>query len=371
VGDVRSGTPGTTVVSAEAGLLRVPRNRPVKSSYASYDALEVVTVRVRTADGLEGLGYAKIIGTGGAAIRSFAETEYLSRLPGRDAGDIKALWEELHRHAMSRGRKGVAMYALSAVDIALWDLLAQRAGLPLHHLLGSTVDRVPVYGNGCWLSLTLPELVAEAERYAEMGCFGVKVKIGGRPQDDVARVRAVREAVGEDMAIMVDANSRYDPLTAIRVARLLEPFDLTWFEEPVLADSPSDYVKVTRAVNIPVAGGENEYTRYGFRELIEREALDVVQPDVHRVGGVTEFLRIAAMAEAWSLPIYPHTSYELHSQLVAAIPGARWCEYYDWLPEGFFAEDFTIVDGHVRVPTRPGIAAAFADGVHEKFGVDA
>ena len=360
----------SAIASAEAGLLRVPRSRPVRSSYASYDALEVVTVRIRTVDGLEGLGYTNIIGTGGAAIRSFAQTEYLPRLVDRDSQDIKALWEELSFHAMSRGRKGVAMYALSAVDIALWDLLAQRAEMPLHHLLGSARDRVPVYGDGCWLSLSLDELVAEAERYAELGCMGVKVKIGGRPQDDVARVRAVRDAVGPDMAVMVDANSRYDPLTAIRVARLLEPFDLTWFEEPVLADSPSDYARVAKAVNIPIAGGENEYARYGFRELLERGAVDILQPDVHRVGGVTEFLRIASMAEAWSIPVYPHTSYELHAQLVAAIPGARWCEYYDWFPGDFFVEDFSIVDGHVRVPSRPGIASAFADGVHTRFAVD-
>lgn len=362
--------PGHDIDAVETFVLRVPRSRPVRSSYAQYDALEVAVVRLRTADGLEGLGYAKVIGTGSKAIQSFIDTEYAPHIMGRDPVEAKALWGEMFQHSQSRGRKGVTMYALSAVDIALWDLLAQRAGMPLHQMLGAVRDRVPVYGNGCWLSLSLDELLAEAQRYVDMGCFGVKVKIGAPDiRTDVERVGAVRALVGDDMQLMVDANQRYDVLTALRVARALEPYDLTWFEEPVSADSIGLQARVARSSPVPIAAGENEYTRHGFRDLIQAEAVHILQPDVHRVGGVTEFVRIAALGDAFGLPVIPHTSFELHCSLVATLPNGLGCEYYDWFPEGFFAEPFSIIDGHVQVPTRAGTGTAFADGVIEEYQV--
>ena len=360
-----------SIASVETHALRVPRSRPVQSSYARYDALEVVSVQIRTEDGLEGLGYAKIIGTGSASIRSFLDTEYAPLVMGRDPLEVKALWGEMFLHAQSRGRKGVAMYAMSAVDIALWDLLAQRAGMPLHHVLGAVRDRVPVYGNGCWLSLSQDELLDEVRRYVDLGCFGVKIKIGAPDlRHDLRRLEAVREEIGDDVQLMVDANQRYDVLTAIRMSKLLEPLEVTWFEEPVSADSLHDQARVAAASPVPIAAGENEYSRHGFRDLIDHGGIHILQPDVHRVGGVTEFMRIGALADAWGLPVLPHTSYELQSQLVAALPNARGCEYYDWFPEGFFQESFEIVDGHVTVPQTPGIGSRFAPGVIEQYRVD-
>lgn len=349
-----------TVARAESFVLRIPRAEPVRSSYATYDAFYAVVVQLHTDDGAVGTGYTNVIGGGAHAIRSFTASEYLPLVVGHEPHEVRALWQRMWLTGMSRGRKGVAMYALSAVDIALWDLLAQQAGLPLHKLLGGSIDRVPVYGDGCWLSLSTDELVAHARRYADMGCFGVKVKVGRDIADDVQRVTAVREAVGPDMDVMIDANQRYDPMTALEVARRMEPLRIAWFEEPVVADSVHDQARVAARSPIPIAAGENEYSRYGFRELIEHQAVHILQPDVHRVGGVTEFLRIVALGDAWNMPVIPHTSHELHAQLVATFPAPRGCEYHDWFPKEVFQEDFSVVDGHVRVPDRPGIATAFA-----------
>ena len=357
------------VASSEVDILRIPREEPIRSSYASYDAFEVVVVRLTTSGGAVGTGFTNVIGTGADSIRSFCSSEYLPLVEGREPNEVRAVWDTMFRQGMSRGRKGIAMYALSAVDIALWDLLAQQAGLPLHHLLGGSRTRIPAYGNGCWLSFSLERLVEEATNYVELGCFGVKVKIGADISQDIERVGAVREAIGSGTQLMIDANQRYDPLTALDVARRLEPFEITWFEEPVLADSVHDQARVAESSVIPVAAGENEYSRYGFRELIEHRAAHILQPDVHRVGGVTEFMRIAALAEAWNLPLVPHTSYELHAQLVSAVPHALGVEYHDWFPPGMFSHDFTIVDGHVDLPDTPGLATVFDAGAVREYRV--
>jgi L-talarate/galactarate dehydratase len=347
----------SAISDARVRLLRVPRDTAVSSSYATYQWIEVVVVELSTDDGLTGYGWTNIIGTGGPAIASFVDTEFLPLMSGADPADVRTLWERMYRHSMSRGRKGVAMYALSAVDIALWDLLAQRAELPLHHLLGSTRDTIPVYGDGCWVSLSLDELIAEAQAYTSMKAWGVKVKIGTDLPTALTRLDAVREAIGPHTRLMVDANQAFNPLEAATVARHLQERDVYWFEEPVLADSLDDYARLAQKTDITIAAGENEYTRYGFRDLIGTGAVDILQPDVHRVGGVTEFMRIAALAETWNIPVAPHTSYELHAQLLAAVGTGLVCEYYTWFPDGFFERPFDIVDGHVRVPATPGIGA--------------
>jgi L-alanine-DL-glutamate epimerase-like enolase superfamily enzyme len=347
------------IEAIDSCVLRVPRRQPVRSSYAQYDALEVVVVQLRTSDGLEGLGYAKVIGTGGASIRSFLDSEYAPLVRGREPLEVRALWGEMFQHSQTRGRKGVAMYALSAMDIALWDLAAQAAGLPLHRMLGAVRDEVPVYGNGCWLSLTIDELLEEANRYVELGCFGVKVKIGTPDlRADAQRVAAVRDAIGDDVQVMVDANQRYDVLTALRMARLLEPYDITWFEEPVTADSIRLQARLARSSPIPIAAGENEYTRFGFRDLIESEAVHILQPDVHRVGGVTEFLKVAHLAEAYNLPVSSHLFAEMSLQVLGGLPNANYLEYMPWF-EPLYADKIEFRNGAAVVPDRPGWGISF------------
>lgn len=360
---------GSKIVAGSVHLMRVPRKETIRSSYAMYEAIEVVAVQLRTSDGLIGQGWTNVIGTGCAAIGSFIETDLLPLAVGTDPVMVRSTWDTMYRHSMSRGRKGIAMYALSAVDIALWDLLAQQAGMPLHWVLGASRTSVPVYGDGCWLSMTVAELQAETERYMSSGMWGVKLKIGGDPDSDLARVAAVRQVLRPGAKLMVDANQRYDRLQAIEMARRLEDLDVFWFEEPILADLAADYAAIAARTRIAIAAGENEYTRYGFRSLIVGGGVGVLQPDVHRVGGITEFLHIVSLAEAFGLPVAPHTSFELHSQLVAATTCGLVCEYYDWFPPDFFDHQFDIRNGEVSVPVSPGLAARFSPDVFARYGM--
>lgn len=364
-------TTRTTVSHVETTVLHVPRQTPVRSAIGRYDGIGVVAVQVSTGDGLVGLGWANVIGTGAESIKVFLDSEYVPIVKGRDAFEVRALWTEMYRHALSRGRKGVAMYALSALDIALWDIVTQAAGLPIHRYLGSVRDSVAVYGDGCWMSLSLEELEAEARRYRDLGLAGVKVKVGGRERikEDLARIDAVRAMLGDDSLILVDANQGYDPLTAEHVARRLAERDVYWFEEPLLADSVSDYARLARRSPVAIACGENEYSRYGFRDLIEQKAVHILQPDVHRVGGITEFMRIVALADAFNLPLAPHTSFELHSQLLAASSTALMVEYYDWFPDGFFTQEFDVRGGEVTMSQAPGIGARFHPDVLTEYAV--
>ncbi|WP_426244619.1 mandelate racemase/muconate lactonizing enzyme family protein [Nocardioides sp. LHG3406-4] len=346
------------VQRVDVRVLDVPQPRPISSSSATYASLGVVVVEVETADGVTGQGWSHVIGGGAESIASFVRTELAPLVTGSDPDHVRDTWQRMYVHALSRGRKGVAMYAISAVDIALWDARARSMDVPLHRLLGTAQPSVPVYGDGCWLSYSHDELVAAAQEYDARSFWGVKVKVGADLADAVERVGLVRDALGPSGRVMVDANQRYGLLEATRLAPALADLDVTWFEEPLLADAPRDYAALRSRTTVPIACGENEYSRYGFRELLELGAVDILQPDVHRVGGVTEFMRIAALAEAWNVPVAPHTSWEVHSQLLLCVVPALAVEYFDWYPEGFFDHSPAIENGRV------GPSAAAGLGTH-------
>ena len=229
------------------------------------------------------------------------------------------------------GRKGLAFCALSAVDIALWDLKAKALGLPLFKLLGPFRDSVPIYGSGGWTNFTVDELIAEATGWVDQGIKRVKIKVGkdfGQSErEDIQRLEAVRRAVGDDVAIYVDANNGYYPKQAIYMAKEFERYQVGWFEEPVLADDIDGLARVSAATSIPVATGEHEYTKYGFKELISRGGADIVQPDVGRVGGVTEWMKVAHLAHSFDLPVAPHSVQLVHLHLACATPNLKVVEY--------------------------------------------
>ncbi len=359
----------TTVTSARTHLLKVPRPTPVRSSYATYDSLGVVAVELTTDDGLVGQGWTNVIGGGAESIASFLAGELAPLVEGENPAHVRALWQRMFQHSLSRGRKGIAMYALSAVDIALWDLVAQTAGLPLHHVLGAYREAVPVYGDGCWLSYSIDELEDAARQYTDQQFWGVKIKVGTDIPDAVRRVAAVRSVVGSEARLMVDANQCYDLIAARRFADAVADLDLTWLEEPLMADLIHDYARLSAEVKVPVAAGENEYSRFGFRELIEHQAVDILQPDVHRVGGITEFMRVAALAEAWNIPVAPHTSWELHAPLLACVSTGMAVEYYDWFPDDFFMTRPQIVDGMAHLNDAPGHGVRFAPDSYRRYAV--
>ena len=354
----------------EVHHLAVPQPHPIRSSYGSaLDVLGVVVVHVRDTDGRVGEGWTYVIGGGAESVASFLRTELVPLAVGSDPARVRDLWQRMFMHALSRGRKGVAMYALSAVDIAVWDLRARTAEQPLHAHLGSVATSVPVYGDGCWVSMTHDELRAAAQSYVDRDFWGVKLKVGADLDDAVRRVEVVRDVVGPSGRVMIDANQRYDLLTTRRFDAATRDLDVTWLEEPILADSLHDYARLRGTVDVPIAAGENEYSRYGFRELLEHEAVDVLQPDVHRVGGVTELMRILALADTWNVPVAPHTSWELHSQLACCGTTALVVEYYEWLPEDFFAVRPQIVDGSVLVSDVVGTGTSIDPTSLERYRV--
>jgi len=280
----------------------------------------VLFVEVHSDAGPVGLGWT----AGLRATRAVVMDTLRETLIGKDPFDTEGLWNEMFWRVRGFGRKGVAFQAISAVDIALWDLKAKALGLPLYKLLGACHDSVPVYGSGGWTNYTEAELVREQMSYVEQGYPAIKMKIGKefgqREREDLARLAAVRRAAGDEITLYVDANNGYTAKQAIRVARGLEEREVAWFEEPVLADDVDGLAQVARATSIPVATGEHEYTKFGFKDLLARGGADIAQPDVGRVGGVTEWLKVAHLAHAFNLPVASHAFAPIHLHLAMATP---------------------------------------------------
>ena len=272
-------------------------------------------VHIQTDEGISGLG----IGQSSPGVREVIEKTFKELLIGKDPFNIEELWDLMFWKIRGYGRKGVAFCALSAIDIGLWDLKSKALGLPLFKLLGAFRESVPVYGSGGWTNFSESELLSEMTSYVEQGIPRVKMKVGKNfgqsEREDIERLAAVRKEVGDDVAIYVDANNGYFPKQAIYMAKEFEDFQVGWFEEPTLADDPRGLAKISNATTIPIATGEHEYTKYGFRELMQAEGVDIVQPDVGRVGGVTEWMKVAHMAHGFNLPVAPHAVLLVHLHL--------------------------------------------------------
>jgi len=287
------------------------------------------------------------------------------------------LWEEMFWAVRGFGRKGLAFCAISAVDIALWDLKGKVFDAPLYRLLGPYTDTVPIYGSGGWTHFTEDELVREQVGYVERGIPRVKMKVGkdfGKAErEDVRRLAAVRKAVGDDVQVYIDANNGYYAKQAIRLARRFAEYDVGWFEEPVLADDVAGLAAIARAIDIPVATGEHEYTKYGFKELIAQGGADIVQPDVGRVGGVTEWLKVAHLAHAFNLPVAPHAVSLVHLHLACCTPNLQVVEVLGVEEEAnrlWYTEVPEQRDGMLSpFPDRPGLGLALNPKTVERYAV--
>lgn len=331
----------------------------------------IVFVHVKTDDGPEGLG------VGQPGTRELIEKTLKPLLVGQDPLCHEKLWDDMFWRVRGFGRKGLAFCAISAVDIALWDLKGKAFNVPLYRLLGPYTDRVPIYGSGGWTDFTESELVAEQMSYVERGIPRVKMKVArdfGRAEaDDVQRLRAVRRAVGDGVEVYVDANNGYTAKQAIRMAGRFEEFNVGWFEEPVLADDVAGLAAIARRIDIPVATGEHEYTKYGFKELIAQGGADIVQPDVGRVGGVTEWLKVAHLAHAFNLPVAPHAVQLVHLHLACATPNLKVVEYLGVAEQGdrlWYTEFPEPKDGWWSpYPDRPGLGLTVDPNAIRKYGV--
>ncbi len=335
------------------------RAKPIRNGMYVYPTAGLNVVKVETDEGVTGVGLAGGV-QGAEEIGKTILDHFAQVVVGQDPFDTEKIWDDLWQPKLV-GRRGITTRVISGIDIALWDLKGKATGLPVYKLLGGYTNKVPVYIAGGYYEegKGLGELAEEMAIALEMGAQAVKMKIGGAPiNEDVERVRVVREAVGPNVRLMVDANCAYRHYQAQEIARKMEPYDVFWFEEPVNPDDYEGHRLVSQSTTIPVATGENEYTRYGFRELIEGRCCDIVQPDGLIMGGVTEFMKVAAMAQAHDLQIAPHGNQDVHVHLVSAIPNGLTVEYYsnstDPMWGQMFEEMLEVRDGHVSPPDRPG-----------------
>src|SRR6266481_1047576 len=290
----------------------------------SFATQETPMVRIHTTDGIIGTGYSYTIGTGGSSVVALLRDHLAPRLLGRDPLDIEAIWKSLFfaTHATAVG--AITSLALAAIDTALWDVKCLAAGRPLWKEAGGAQSSVPVYSTeGGWLHVEPQALVDDALAVRAQGFGGAKIKVG-RPHvsEDIARLSAVREAIGPGFEIMVDANQAFTVGEAIRRARLYEPLDLAWFEEPLPAEDLGGHIRLAASTSLPIAVGESIYHPSHFREYLQRDACSIVQADVARIGGITPWLKVAHLAETFNVPICPHFLMELHVSLCAAVPNA-------------------------------------------------
>jgi galactarate dehydratase (EC 4.2.1.42)/L-talarate dehydratase (EC 4.2.1.-) len=318
---------------------------------------------VITESGLEGIGFSYSKRAGGDAQFAHAR-EVAPVIIGRDASDIQRLWTKMAWAGASVGRSGASIQAIAAIDNALWDVKAKRAGLPLARLLGAQHDTVRCYNtSGGFLHSPIEQVLDNATSSLERGIGGIKIKVG-QPDaaEDLRRVRAVREHLGPEVALMVDANQQWDRATAIRMGRALEEFDLVWIEEPLDAYDAQGHAALARALDTPIATGEMLTSVREHRDLIEAGAVDVIQPDAPRIGGITPFLRLLALADEEGLDLAPHFAMELHVHLAATYAREPWVEHFEWL-EPLFNERIEIASGRMVVPDRPGIGLTLSDAV--------
>lgn len=347
--------------SVELSSVVLPLSTPISDAKVltgrQRPMTEVVLLfaEIRTEQGLEGIGFSYSKRGGGPAQYAHAK-EVADLLIGEDPSDIPRLYERLLWAAASVGRSGLATQALAALDISLWDLKAKRAGLPLAKLLGPYRDSVRTYNtSGGFLNAPLEEVTRNAVRSLEAGIGGIKIKVGHPdPAVDRARVTAVREAIGEDAPLMVDANQQWDRPTALRMGRWLEQFDLVWIEEPLDAYDVEGHRQLADALDTPIATGEMLASVAEHVRLIDARACDIIQPDAPRVGGITQFLRLATLADHAGLQLAPHFAMEIHLHLAAAYPREPWVEHFDWL-DPLFEERLETRDGRMLVPDRPGL----------------
>lgn len=333
----------------------VPRSDAIQS----FVSQETPIVRITDSDGVVGTGYSYTIGTGGPSVLAMIANTLAPAVLGREAEAIEAIWRDLLflTHATTVGP--ITALAMAAIDTALWDLRCRRANLPLYRLAGGAQESVPLYTTeGGWLHLETAELVDDALRAQAAGFGGAKIKVGRPLREDMARLEAVRAAVGPAFEILVDANQAFRVDEAIRRAHAYGAVDLGWIEEPLPADDVDGHVRLSSATPIPIAVGESLYSMAHFREYLQRRACSVVQVDVARIGGITPWLKVAHMAECFNIAVCPHFLMELHVALCAAVPNARWVEFIPQL-EAITTAPMRIEQGRAFASDDPGLGIAW------------
>lgn len=356
------------ITAVRSRVVALPVRKKVVSRIGVFDTMWNVLVDVDTDEGITGSTYLWAFSPHGARSVQHVLAELAEVAMGEDPFFSARLWRRMWSRISQWGHKGLSVIGLSGVDTAVWDVVGKALGKPVAHLLGASTDRVPTYASeGLWLTDDLGALAREAEELVGCGFRAVKLRLGRpRPADDLEAVRVVRDTVGPEVTLMVDANQGWDADYTIRIGRKLERFDLYWIEEPIPHDDLAGHARIAAALDTPLASGENVYSPQGFRDAIEQRAFDILMPDVERVGGITGWMRTAALAEAWNLPVCSHLFPESSVHVVAAAPTACFLEHMPWGSD-LFQEQLELVDGLVRVPERPGLGFTWDEAAIQRY----
>jgi L-alanine-DL-glutamate epimerase-like enolase superfamily enzyme len=344
------------IAALDAALYRI--ELPVALSDSTHGTIthfELITVRLRDTDGAEGVGYTYTVGAGGSAVHALIDQGLRPVLIGAESEHIEALWQKMWWHLHYGGRGGSVSLAVSACDIALWDLKARRFDTPLWRLLGGFDPAVPCYAGGIDLDFPLDALLRQTDDNLAKGFRAIKMKVG-RPRlsEDVERVRAMRAHLGPDFPLMADANMRWSVDEAIRAARAFQDTNLTWLEEPTIPDDVAGHTRIVRDGGVPIATGENLHTLHEFKQMIEAGGVTFPEPDVTNCGGITVFMKVAHLAEGYNLPLTSHGVHDLTVHLLAAVPNRSYLEVHGFGLNRYIAEPLLIRDGNAIAPERAG-----------------